>query len=77
MSRTYRWWNKHKNLARLPESRLWWWKEWSTVNPFYFRHDRAILRAKMHRALRRLNKIKLQKGRDVEPLVKTNGWMTH
>lgn len=50
------------------------WKQW---NPRYYRHELKILRVKLHKQTRRGNKVRLQKGWDYEPEVKTNGWMTH
>lgn len=47
------------------------------INPFFFRHEYKLIRVKIHRATRRNNKIKLQRGWDIEPEIKTNGWMTH
>ena len=50
---------------------------WKNINPFYFRHDLKIVRIKLHRASRRNNKVLLQKGKDIELEIKTNGWETH
>lgn len=50
------------------------WKQW---NPRYYRHERKIMRVKLHRRTRRGNKMRLQKGWDIEPEIKTNGWESH
>ena len=76
MSRTNRWWNKHKNFIRLTKDRSFILK-CKDINPFYFRHELKFLRVKMHRALRRGNKIRLIKGWEIESEEKTNGWLTH
>jgi len=77
MSRTRRWWHKHKNYMRLNERYRWFIDNYPNINPFYFRHDYKLVRIKIHRSVRRLNKIRLQKGREVEEETKTNGWETH
>lgn len=77
MSRTIRWWNKHKNYIHLNESKKWLIDNYPRLNPHYFKHELKIVRIKIHRSLRRKNKVNLQKGYDIEPEQKTNGWITH
>lgn len=72
-----RWWHKNKNkfiFENIFGNCIPIWKE---VNPFYYKHEYKLVRVKIHRALRRNNKIKIQKGFDVEVEQKTNGWITH
>ena len=47
------------------------------INPFFFKHELKLIRVKMHRALRRSNKVRLIKGLEIETEEKTNGWLTH
>lgn len=74
MSRTIRWYHKIHNKARLKISIIHPWKQ---INPYYFKHELRIIRIKIHRQVRRNNKIRLQKGWDIELEQKTNGWITH
>ena len=80
MSKTTRWWQKPHTQFRMrwrPEdSKLNdpVWKQW---NPRHCRHERKIMRVRLHRNTRRENKIRLKKGRDIEPETRTCGWLTH
>lgn len=77
MSRTLRWWHKNKNQF-IHEKRFGGCTPlYTSINPFYFRHEYKMIRVKIHRALRRNNKIRLQKGFEIESERKTNGWITH
>lgn len=67
MSRTIRWWygkQKYIDFGR-------------KFNPFRFKHESKFVRTKLHRAYRRNNKIRIQKGIEIEIEKKTNGWITH
>lgn len=80
MSNTIRWWQKRSNFARLSHDEQQYYKKyvkWKYINPFYSKHELKYLRVEQHRALRRNNKIRLQKGFDIETPQKTCGWMTH
>ncbi len=79
MTRTYRWFHKPQNRFRLSDSRqfeITCPEPWNALNPFYFRHEFKQIRKKMHRALRRNNKIFLQKGWEIQSFQNTNGWNT-
>lgn len=80
MSHTTRWWHKPHIQFRLKLRHTD--SEFNESihkqhNPRYYRHERKILRINLHRQTRHKNKIRLQKGLDFEPEVKTNGWLTH
>ena len=77
MSRTLRWWHKRKNKFIFEKRLSLHTSLYVNINPFYFRHEHKLLRVKIHRASRRNNKIRLQKGFEIESERKTNGWMTH
>lgn len=77
MSRTYRWWHRKRNAFLFEKYLSDLTPVWKNINPFYFRHELKIIRVKLHRASRKNNKVLLQKGRDIEPEIKTNGWETH
>lgn len=77
MSKTLRWWQKKKNVFIFIKHMGNCTPVWKNINPFYFRHDLKIVRIKLHRASRRNNKVLLQKGKDIELEIKTNGWETH
>lgn len=77
MSRTKRWWNKSKNSFLFQKKLGNCTESWKNINPFYFKHEFKLIRVKIHRAVRRRNKVNLLKGFDIEPEQKTNGWNTH
>jgi hypothetical protein len=77
MSGTLRWWHKSKNVFIHEKRSGGCTPLYASINPFYFRHEYKLIRVKIHRALRRNNKIRLQKGFEIEPEQKTNGWITH
>ena len=75
MSRTYRWWHKAKNAAWL-KAYDYYFHPYKVINPHCSRHESKMIRAKIHRAYRRCNRIRVAKGMDVIVERKTNGWMT-
>ena len=79
MSRTKRWWNYPNKTRKLKGRHLELLEEYGygSFNPFYYKHELKIIRVKIHRAIRQLNRVNLQKGREIEPETKTCGWMTH
>ena len=89
MTRTTRWFHKPKNRFRMKldagvichVSGLihyeWNTPIWKEPNPFYYKHERKIIRVKIHRENRRGNKVRLQKDREIEPEIRTWGWLTH
>ena len=79
MSRTKRWWNHSNKTRKLKAYHLEQLEDdgYGAFNPFYGKHELKIIRVKIHRAVRRLNKVNLQKGREIEPETKTCGWMIY
>lgn len=77
MSKTIRWYHRHHNKVRLNRKTVSMIHPWKQINPYYFRHERKIIRIKIHRQMRRNNKIRLQKGLDIELERKTNGWVSY
>mgnify|MGYP006959932308 CR=1 FL=1 len=89
--RTTRWWQKPHNRFRMnldnendfkcPICGLihcpWSDPIWKEVNPRFYRHEKKFLRVIHHRNSRRNNKLRLKKGWEIEPEVRTNGWLTH
>lgn len=74
MSKTIRWYQRLHNRVRLKMSTI---NSWKPTNPYWFRHELRKIRVKIHRQFRRNNKIRLQKGWDIEMEPKTNGWVTN
>lgn len=77
MGKTIRWYHKSHNQVRLNRKMLSTIHPWKQINPYCFRHERRIIRVKIHRQTRRNNRIRLQKGWDIELEQKTNGWITY
>ena len=89
MSNTTRWFHKPKNRFRMNLDFVercpfcgsfyyeWNTPMWKEPNPFYYKHERKIIRVKIHRENRRGNKVRLQKDREIEPEIRTWGWLTH
>ena len=77
MCKTIRWYQRHHNQVRLNRKMLSTFNPWKQINPYYFRHERKIIRVKIHRQTRRNNRIRLQKGWDIELEQKTNGWVSY
>lgn len=77
MGKTIRWYQRHRNKVRLNRKTLSAIHSWKQINPYYFRHERKIVRVKIHRQTRRNNRVRLQKGWDVELEQKTNGWVSY
>lgn len=92
MSKTKRWWDKPHNRFRLKlddvfscsnqctrkfDNRRDIVRTWKQLNPFYYRHEDKFIRVKIHRALRRINKVNLMNGFEIEYEQKTNGWLTY
>ena len=89
MGKTKRWWNKPHNRFRMDLDKgtkcpfcddyahrclIPLWKE---RNPLNYKHERKILRVKLHRKTRVKNKNLIRKGWDYEVESKTNGWLSH
>lgn len=78
MTHTTRWWHISEHIKKLTKKRKEFIKSTQgKINPFYFRHDRKQERIETHRSSRHDNRIRLQKGLDIEKEWKTNGWMTY
>ena len=75
MSRTYRWWHKPKNAAYLV-SHDYYYHPFKVLNPCCYKHERKFIRTKIHRAYRRCNSVRVNKGLDPISERKTNGWIT-
>ena len=75
MSRTMRWWQRPKSHCKIIG--VWWWNIWDNINPYYFKHEYKKRRVVQHRNSRHENKIRIEKGQDVEKEIKTEGWETH
>ncbi len=75
MGKTIRWWNnpRMKKLSARIRTAI---NNWN-VNPFYFKHELKEIRTELHRKSRHANRIRLDKGLDIEPERKTCGWETH
>lgn len=74
MSKTIRWYQRLHNRVRLKISKI---NSWEQTNPYWFRHELKKIRIKIHRQVRRDNKVRLQKGWDIEMEQRTNGWITN
>ncbi len=75
MSYTVRWYQipeKIRKFKKLANVCLWHY-----VNPFYFKHEKKLIRVKQHRKYRHLNNINIQRGMDILIEPKTNGWLTY
>jgi len=77
MGKTLRWFNKPQNISRLNGHRAGTIRPWRDTNPYYFRHELKEVRVELHRESRHANRIRVRKGQDIEPEIKTNGWNTH
>lgn len=75
--KTIRWWNIREHVKKLTKDRKAWIHSWKYINPFWFRHELKTIRVKLHRKSRHANRIRLKKGLDIEPELRTNGWETH
>lgn len=77
MGKTIRWYHKSHNIMRLNRKIASMIHPWKQFNPYWFKHELKFIRVKIHRQARRNNKIRLQKGWDIELEQKTNGWITN
>jgi len=78
MSRTIRWWHRKVNLVRLSNRRVIfmneWVNPWDNVNPYWFKHETKFIRIELRRKQRHRNKIRIRKGMDILPELRTCGW---
>lgn len=73
MSHTIRWYQKKENIIRL---QLYYADVWKLLNPYRFSKDCKAARVELQRKLRHRNKIRVDKGMDILPYIRTEGWGT-
>lgn len=75
MGKTIRWWNNPR-IKKLSAKIKQFAQNWN-INPFYARHERKEIRVELHRESRHANRIRIDRGMDIEPERRTCGWETH
>ncbi len=73
MSHTVRWYQKKENIIKF---QLYYTDVWKLINPFFYSKECKAARIELRRKLRHRNNIRIAKGMDILPEIRTCGWNT-